>query len=200
MKIYLVRHGETDANKNNILQGQSQNLQLNETGVMQATNLKNKLKDTKFNICFTSPLIRAWSTAMILVGDRIEIKEDKRLVERYLGKLEEKDRSNYDASKYWDYKLNSNDEDVEQIQDIFKRCNNFINELKNNYSDNDTILVVSHGAVTRCLHHILSNTDLNKNLLGFKIENCYCEKYELKKDNMDNSKSKILEEQKKNQK
>lgn len=40
MKIYLVRHGETDANKNGIMQGQSQNLQLNETGIRQATNLK----------------------------------------------------------------------------------------------------------------------------------------------------------------
>ena len=44
MKIYLVRHGETDANKDKIMQGQSQNLQLNQNGVMQATNLKNKLK------------------------------------------------------------------------------------------------------------------------------------------------------------
>ena len=43
MKIYLVRHGETDANKNGIMQGQNQNLQLNETGIRQATNLKNKL-------------------------------------------------------------------------------------------------------------------------------------------------------------
>ena len=172
MIVYLVRHGETDANKNKVMQGQTQNLQLNENGIRQATNLKNKLKDIKFNACFTSPMIRAWSTAMILVGDRVEIKEDDRLIERYLGNLEGKDRSSYDVSKYWDYDLNSNDEEVERIQDIFKRCNSFINDLKNNYSDNDIILVVSHGAVTRCLHHILSITDLNKSLLGFKIENC----------------------------
>lgn len=181
MKIYLVRHGETDANKDKIMQGQKQNLQLNETGVRQATTLKNKLNNIKFNACFTSPLIRAWSTAMILVGDRVEIKEDNRLIERYLGNIEGKNRSNYDASKYWDYKLNSNDEEVEPIQDIFNRCNNFIGDLKEKYNDDDTILVVSHGAVTRCLHHILKNTDLSNNLLNFKIENCYCEKYELKK-------------------
>lgn len=77
MRIYLVRHGETDANKDKIMQGQSQNLQLNQNGVMQATNLKNKLKDIKFDVCFTSPLIRAWSTAMVIVGDRVEIKEEK---------------------------------------------------------------------------------------------------------------------------
>lgn len=182
MVIYLVRHGETDANKNKIMQGQTQNLQLNETGIRQATNLKNKLKDIKFDACFTSPLIRAWSTAMILVGDRVEIKEDKRLIERYLGNLEGKDRKTYNASKYWDYSLNSNDEDVESIQDIFKRCNSLINDLKDKYNNNDTILIVSHGAVTRCLHHIIKNSDLNTNLLDFKIENCYCSKYELKKE------------------
>ncbi len=182
MIIYLVRHGETDANKNKIMQGQSQNLQLNQNGIMQATNLKNKLKDIKFDACFTSPMIRAWSTAMILVGDRVEIKEDNRLIERFLGNLEGKDRKEYNASKYWDYNLNSNEKDVEPIQDIFKRCNSFIDDLKEKYNDNDTILVVSHGAVTRCLHHIIKKSDLNKNLIDFKIENCYCNVYELKKE------------------
>lgn len=182
MIIYLVRHGETDANKNKVMQGQSQNLQLNENGVRQATNLKNKLQNIKFDACFTSPMIRAWSTAMILVGDRVEIKEDNRLIERYLGNLEGKDRLNYDVKKYWDYNLNSNDESVESIQDIFKRCNSFIDDLKNNYNNDNTILVVSHGAVTRCLHHILIKSDLNKNLVDFKIDNCYYKKYELRKE------------------
>lgn len=161
MEIYLVRHAETDANKNKVMQGQTQNLQLNENGIRQATNLKNKLKDIKFDMCFTSPMIRTRSTAMILVGDRVEIKEDKRLIERYLGNLEGKDRKTYNVSKYWDYNLNSNDESVEPIQEVFKRCKSFINDLKEKYNDNDTIIIVSHGATTRCLHHILKNTNLS---------------------------------------
>ena len=181
MKTYLVRHGETDANKDKIMQGQSQNLQLNQNGVMQATNLKNKLKDIKFDVCFTSPLIRAWSTAMIIAGERVEIKEDKRLIERYLGNLENKNRKLYDVNKYWNYEWNSNDEDVEPIQDIFKRCNSFIKDIKNSYDNDSIILIVSHGAITRCLHHILMNSDLSKNLVNFKIENCYCKEYQLSK-------------------
>lgn len=182
MKICLVRHGETDSNKNGIMQGQSENLQLNQNGIMQAANLKNRLKDIKFDICFTSPMIRSWSTAMILVGDRVEIKEDERLIERYLGNFENKSRKLYDVSKYWDYNLNSNDEGVEPIQDIFKRCNSFINEIKDKYSDNATILIVSHGAITRCLHHILNNSNLDNNLVDFKIGNCYYNEYQLKKE------------------
>lgn len=181
MIIYLVRHGETDFNKKDVLQGQSQNPQLNETGVRQATTLKNKLKDIKFDVCFTSPMIRTWSTAMILVGDRVEIKEDKRLIERYFGDLEGKPVLSYDSHKYWDYKLNSNDENIEPIQDIFKRCNDFLNDLKKNYNDDNTILIVSHSATIRCLHHILKNSDLSKNLLDLKIRNCYYIKHEFKK-------------------
>ncbi len=179
MKIYLVRHGETDANKNKIMQGRSQNLQLNETGRKQALSLKNKIKDIKFTVCFTSPLIRAWSTAIILVGDSVEIKEDIRLIERDLGNLEEKSRKEYSVQKYWDYDLNSNDEMVEPIQDIFKRCSSFLEDLQKNYQKDDKILIVSHGAVTRCLHHLLLKTDLTKNLVDFKIENCYYKEYEL---------------------
>ena len=55
MKIYLVRHAETDANTNGILQGQRENLQLNEYGVREATRLKQKLKDISFDACYTSP-------------------------------------------------------------------------------------------------------------------------------------------------
>lgn len=177
MKIYLVRHGETDANKNGILQGQGLNYQLNDTGVRQATKLKNELRNVNFDVCFTSPLIRAWSTAMIIVGERCEIKEDKRLLERYLGNLEGVTKKVYNPVKYWDYYLNCSDDAVEPIQDIFKRCRSFIDYIKNNYSDDMTILIVSHGAITRCLHHILMNSNLNNDLLDFKVENCYCRDY-----------------------
>ncbi len=183
MKIYLVRHAETDANQNHIMQGRSQNLQINENGVRKAKELKEKLKSVPFTICYTSPLLRAWSTAIILVGERVEIKEDYRLIERDLGNLEDKPRNLYDQNKYWDYELNSHDEGVEPIQDIFKRCNSFLEDIKNNYQENDTILIVSHGAVTRCLHHLLKGTNRKKNLLGFPVENCFCQEYEIKKEN-----------------
>lgn len=177
MKIYLVRHGETDANKNHIMQGQLGNLQLNQTGIMQTTTLKNEIKDIKFDICFTSPLIRTWSTAMILVGDRVKIQEDERLIERYLGNFEGKNRKLYDADKYWDYKLNSNEENVEPIQDIFKRCEDFLKYLKENYKEDANILIVSHSAIVRCLHHLLLNIKISNKSLDFNIENCYYKVY-----------------------
>ena len=178
MKICLVRHAETEWNYENKLQGQ-QNMELNDTGIRQAKKLKQKISDLSYDYCYMSPLIRTVQTAIILIGDRVETIPDKRLVERNLGELEGKSRELYDAKKYWDYNLNSNDLGVEPVQDIFKRCEDFLDYIKNKYDDNTTILVVSHGAPIRALHHILSNTDRNSNLLDVSIPNCFYREYEI---------------------
>ena len=64
-------------------------------------------------------------------------------------------------------------------QDLFERCESFLSYLKENYNDKN-ILVVTHGATLRALHHIIKNTDRNSNLLNFKIGNCYFETLEVK--------------------
>ena len=48
MNIYLVRHGQTDWNKNNLMQGQT-DVELNETGESQAIQTAQKLKDFQFS-------------------------------------------------------------------------------------------------------------------------------------------------------
>ena len=179
MKIYLVRHGEIDKNREHVIVGQSENYQLNENGVRQANMLKMKISNIKFDACFTSPLIRAWSTAMILVGDRVEIKSDPRIMERYLGELEGKELELYDIDKYYDYKLNSNDKKVEPIQDLYTRCNDFINYLKDNYPKDSNILVVTHYGIVKTMHHILSNSKLDGILSEIKVENCCFRQYEI---------------------
>ena len=135
----------------------------------------------EYDYCYMSPLIRSVQTAIILIGDRVETIPDKRLVERNLGELEGKDRKLYAVHKYWDYKLNCNDLGVEPVQEIFKRCEDFLDYIKNKYDDDTTIMVVSHGAPIRALHHILSNSNRNGNLLDIKIPNCFYKEYELKK-------------------
>ncbi len=173
MKVTIVRHGQTEYNHLGKLQGIS-NIPLNDTGRRECAKIKYNLKNEHFDICFTSPLIRTVETAMILVGDRVEIKIDDRLIERDFGKLEGTDFKDYDGVKHWDYNLNLGDNGIEPVQDIIKRTKDFVEYLKQNYN-NQSILIVTHGSIVRALHHILHNTDLNSELCNFTIGNCYVE-------------------------
>ena len=65
MKIYLVRHGETDWNQAGLLQGQT-DIALNAQGLEQAHDAAERLKKVPFEIAFCSPLIRAKRTAEII--------------------------------------------------------------------------------------------------------------------------------------
>lgn len=170
MDITLVRHGETDYNKKKLLQGSS-NIPLNDIGREKCYELKEKLKDKHYDICFSSPLMRTMETAMILVGDRVLIEKDNRLIERSLGELEGKAHKLYNPKKFWNYKLNSKDNGVECVQSIFKRCNDFLNELDEKYKDK-SILIVSHSAIIKTIYHIINNTDLYSDLSIPKINNC----------------------------
>ena len=57
MKLYIVRHGETDWNKSRRIQGQV-DIPLNEFGKTLAKKTANGLKDISFDVCFTSHLCR----------------------------------------------------------------------------------------------------------------------------------------------
>ena len=64
MKFILVRHGETDYNKEKKIQGLINNL-LNDSGRRQARNLRMNFVNEKIDVCYVSPLVRCVETAMI---------------------------------------------------------------------------------------------------------------------------------------
>lgn len=64
--IYLVRHGETDNNKNNIIQGSVVDMALNKKGEKQAQQGAARLKKIPFTAAFSSDLVRAKQTAEII--------------------------------------------------------------------------------------------------------------------------------------
>ncbi len=120
-------------------------------------------------------------TALVSVGDRVKIIPDDRLVEREFGELESISVDDYNAYKYWDYDLNKNDFGVECIQDLFKRCDEFINYLKNNYYNED-IIIITHVEVYRALRHLLLEHKLGGKMLDGRIVNCQVENFEIKKE------------------
>ena len=70
MKLYMIRHGETDWNKTRQLQGKS-DIPLNDFGRKLAAETAEALKDVPFHLVITSPLSRARETALIIKGDRV---------------------------------------------------------------------------------------------------------------------------------
>jgi len=65
--LVLVRHGETDWNRENRFQGHA-DTPLNDTGRAQARALADDLGEDSFAAVYTSPLARAAETAAILAG------------------------------------------------------------------------------------------------------------------------------------
>lgn len=180
MKFILVRHGETDYNKEKKIQGLINNL-LNDSGRRQAKNLRMNFVNEKIDVCYVSPLVRCVETAMILIGDRVEMISDNRLVERNMGDFEGVDASLYESAPYWDYSLNLSLKNVEPIQSIFDRCQDFLDYIMNKYDNDSTILIVTHGAPFRAIHHILKKTNLNSSLL-FDVKNCSFEEIVVNKN------------------
>jgi len=88
MKIFIVRHGETDSNKLRFLQGQKIDDSLNQEGIRQVNELAEGLKTQHYDVIFASPLKRAFETAQIIAkGRNLAIHTSEKIKERDYGSL-----------------------------------------------------------------------------------------------------------------
>lgn len=171
MKIYIIRHGETDANKNGILQGSS-DWPLNEDGIKLAKISGENMKDIKFDICYSSPLSRAKKTAELILeysgNKNTEIIYDKRLQELDMGTLEEKklDLSElglYRAIKMLMFRKNpflvGRFPKGESAIKCCKRTQQILKEIATkNY---ETVLISTHGCALRAMLNMLYENKFN---------------------------------------
>lgn len=88
MRLYIMRHGETDWNVRRLFQGHS-DIPLNENGIALAEVTAHALREIPFDLAFTSPLRRARQTAeLILQGRNIPLIEEPKLIEIAFGVYE----------------------------------------------------------------------------------------------------------------
>ena len=90
MRIYVLRHGETDLNKKHVMQGWLDE-PLNENGRALAARAGRALGGIRFDACYSSPLRRAAETAAIILresGNTIPVTTDERLREICFGELD----------------------------------------------------------------------------------------------------------------
>lgn len=159
MKIYLARHGQTDWNTEMRAQGRK-DMPLNSTGRAQAEALRDQIKDIKFDAVYSSELKRAAETAQIVAGDRYDIIYDDRLLERSFGDFEGKVIKSWselvDGVNIDDIALEEIPGGVEPVSSMLARASDFVEYLKKKYDNDATILVVSHGAMSKAFDWILS--------------------------------------------
>ena len=148
--VTLVRHGQSEANRLNILQGQL-DYPLDEIGIEQA-NLLAKFWTTSqpsFDIFICSPLARALQTAVIL-SKVIEapLEMDEIWMERHMGVAQGQpisDFSEFSGGGSYPTPFEPNFESGESNWDLHRRAGEALASLINRFPAR--ILVVSHGAI-----------------------------------------------------
>ncbi len=170
-RIFLVRHGETNWNKEGRFQGQI-NIPLNSNGKDQAKKASKYLNEINFNKAFSSSMDRPYETAKIILQNKsdIEITKIENLVEishgLWEGKLENEIKEQWpELLKNW----HETPEEVimpegESISEVSKRSVKAWEEICLTQKNKDLTLLVAHDAV---------NKTLICNILGIDFSNIW---------------------------
>ncbi len=155
MLIYIIRHGETNLNAKGVLQG-SMDEPLNESGLSLARTVGERMKDIRFDACFSSPLKRAAETARIVLeesNNSASIRYDDRLREICFGAVEGQQLSSLgeqgqlffeDTFRYAPFPGG------ETVDQVCARTQQFLQDLLAR-DDGRTYLVSTHGCALRAM-------------------------------------------------
>lgn len=149
MKIYLTRHSKTVWNVEKRLQGR-QDSPLTTEGIENAIALREFIKNMHFDYIYSSPILRAYSTAKIVFENQKIILDD-RLMEMNFGEFEGRKISDINRT---DYELYHNlwchpDEFTiipggETYNQVIARAKSFLKDIKE-LPDNSSVFIVTHG-------------------------------------------------------
>ena len=156
-QIYLVRHGQTDANKNRIVQGRIDN-PLNPEGISQAreTGRYFRENDIRFDIVVASPLERAFKTAQLINEEMLTnrpIVVNQGLIERNFGQID----GNKIEKNYQTMIAEGKVKNMEKNAALEKRVIEALQTIVDRFSGK-RILVVTHSHVIKALLVQLSGT------------------------------------------
>ncbi len=176
--IYLVRHGETNENKNKVLQGQSHGT-LSSQGIEQAQRLAERLKSHKLDIIYSSDLERARHTTEQIARHHVCPIE-------YLPELRERAGGVYEGRPYSEFTTSRAQAEVppekftveggESVEEVVLRCRTVIERIVT--SPHSKTLMVSHGVANRCIISILTKTPVRE-LLQLEQGNTCVNTFEL---------------------
>ena len=167
MMLYIVRHGETDWNRQKKVQGHT-DIPLNEYGRHLAEETAEGMKDIPIDIGYTSPLKRARETAEIILKERnIPLLDEPRIQEIGFGiydgihtGTQEKEPGSDEFNLFFtDTASYIPPEGAESVEELYERTGQFLEELCGRRELEDkNILISTHGAaMTALLNRIKGN-------------------------------------------
>lgn len=165
MKLYIIRHGQTDWNIAKKIQGR-QDIPLNERGHFQAQCLGKAMENRPITAVFSSPQIRAMETAIavaspagvpvIPVRDLMEINYGV-----WEGKTEEEllrdDRALYEA--WWSHPAETAPPEGESINQVNERCRQAWKEIKPQLTG-DAAIVAHGGLLAHFMEQLLGSENI----------------------------------------
>ena len=179
MELYIVRHGKTDWNAMEKLQGR-EDIELNSSGREAAGRLGEKLEGVYFDTIYSSPLIRAYETACLIRGHRnIPIIRDQRLTEISFGVKEGtiysdwlQDDSSFNA--FFHHPENYNPpEKGESFQSVLKRTEEFLKDtIEAQFGKAERLMIVAHGALNAGLTSVIEGRPIEKYWGDGLLKNC----------------------------
>lgn len=172
LRLLLVRHGLSSFNKERRIQGRDDLSNLSEEGHEQARALGRSLQDVNIQSVYSSPLQRAAATTASLLetqGGQVPdpVFDDGLLevdLEPWSGQtIDELMQGSTEAYKIWkqrpmELELHRRDgSSYKPLPELMEQARGFISTLLERHpaTGNDTVLVVAHNAILRCLMLVL---------------------------------------------
>ena len=151
--LYLVRHGETVDNANQIMQGQTQG-ELNENGVQQAREFSEQWKNKEIDIILASDLKRSIDTARI-------IAEPHQLEVLTTPLLRERDWGSFTGRFIPDLKGEVWPDDIESLENLLSRAGEFIAYVRETFPGKK-VLAVGHGIINKAIQSLYYQKPMNE--------------------------------------
>lgn len=159
--IYIVRHGQDTDNAAFILNGH-RDTNLTDLGRQQAKEVASKLLDKQIDVIYSSPLKRAYETALIIAEQiKVPVTTDQRLIERSFGILTGRPVSEipFFATKtlQGDKVLYFTEADgSEDFPSTLHRAKEVLSDITSQHPDKN-ILIVTHGDIGKMIRAAYHN-------------------------------------------
>ena|SRR3989344_6439945 len=169
MEILFIRHGESEGNKHERIQGP--NTPLSQEGRKQSRELGKKLAKEYIDVVYCSTMERAKQTAELAFGHRkIPIVELDIIKEKLDGEWEGKQLSEINWELLTGTFETKNAPGGECLLNVQKRAKDFLKLLEN--EKHSIIAVISHGTVIRLIIGYLLGKGIEEIIMNTIVENC----------------------------